>query len=123
MFFTSRKKRLQLRCPVISGPPRIKSRRVLTNDCIIEESCAKSDDVSRSDESEIPSHMDSVVSRAAEKTLNGLLETESEQFCRAERDKRSDDRADTRSSHYKERLGTRGRVDDAPRPARNAQVA
>jgi len=76
-------------------------------DCNTEESGAKLEGVIRVDESEIRSHVDEVVRQSVEETLNGLLEAEAEQLCRARRYERSADRADTRAGHYKRTLHTK----------------
>ena len=82
------------------------------HDCITEESGAKLEGVIRVDESEIRSHIDGVVRRSVEETLNGLLDAEADQLCGAKRYERSADRADTRAGHYKRSLHTTaGKVD------------
>ena len=58
-------------------------------DCNTEESGAKLEGAIRVDESEIRSHVDEVVRQSVEETLNGLLEAEVGQFCRAQRCERS----------------------------------
>ena len=76
------------------------------NDCIKQESGAKLEGVIRVNEGEIRSHLDEVVRRSVEDTLNGLLEAEAEQLCGAGRYERSENRVDTRAGHYKRKLQT-----------------
>jgi putative transposase len=62
--------------------------------------------VIRLDEGQIRQHVDQVVRQSVEQTLNGLLEAEADQLCRAGRYERSPDRLDTRAGHYNRRLQT-----------------
>ena len=49
------------------------------------------------DEEQVRGHVDAVVRRSVEDTLNGLLEAEADQLCGAERYERSPDRVDTQA--------------------------
>jgi transposase-like protein len=63
------------------------------------------------DEQQVRGHVDEVVRRSVEETLNGLLEAEADQLCGAARYERSPDRVDTRAGSYERRLETKaGRV-------------
>ena len=62
--------------------------------------------VIRIDESEIRGHLDELVRGTVEETLNGLLEAEADEMCRAQRYERSPDRVDVRAGHYKRKLHT-----------------
>jgi transposase-like protein len=62
--------------------------------------------VIRLDEGPIRQHVDQVVRESVEQTLNGLLEAEADQLCRAGRYERSADRLDTRAGHSSRRLQT-----------------
>jgi putative transposase len=62
--------------------------------------------VIRIDESEIRGHLDELVRGTVEETLNGLLEAEADEMCRAQRYERSPDRVDVRAGHYKRKLQT-----------------
>ena len=55
---------------------------------------------------QIRQHVDLVVREAVEQTLNGLLEAEADQLCRAGCYERSPDRLDTRAGHYHRQLQT-----------------
>jgi transposase-like protein len=59
------------------------------------------------DEGQVRSHVDEVVRRSVEETLNGLLDAEADQLCGAKRYERSPDRVDTRSGSYERRLQTK----------------
>src|SRR6476660_2914469 len=59
------------------------------------------------DEEQVRSHVDEVVRRSVEETLNGLLEAEADQLCGAQRYERSPDRVDTRAGSYERRLVTK----------------
>jgi transposase-like protein len=74
--------------------------------------------VIRLDEGQIRSHVDQVVRESVEQTLNGLLEAEADQLCRAGRHERSPERIDTRAGHYSRMLHTKaGEVTlKVPRP-------
>lgn len=63
--------------------------------------------VIRIDESEIRGHLDELVRGTVEETLNGLLEAEADEMCRAQRYERSPDRVDVRAGHYKRKLHTK----------------
>ena len=58
-------------------------------DCNTGQSGAKLEGVIPADEREVRSHVDEVVRQSVEETLNGLLEAEAEQLCRAKRYERS----------------------------------
>jgi putative transposase len=51
--------------------------------------------------------VDEVVRSSVEETLNGLLDAEADEICRAQRYERSADRMDTRAGHYERRLETK----------------
>lgn len=59
------------------------------------------------DEEQVRGHVDEVVRRSVEETLNGLLESEADQLCGAERYERSPDRVDTRAGSYQRKLQTK----------------
>ena len=59
------------------------------------------------DEEQVRGHVDEVVRRSVEETLNGLLDAEADQLCGAERYERSPDRVDTRAGSYERRLQTK----------------
>jgi putative transposase len=59
------------------------------------------------DEEQIRSHVDEVVRSSVEATLNGLLDAEADQLCRAKRYERSTERADTRAGSYERQLTTK----------------
>jgi transposase-like protein len=58
------------------------------------------------DEGKIKSHLGNVVRKTVEETLNGLLEAEADQLCRATRYERNPKRRDTRAGHYTRKLLT-----------------
>lgn len=66
-----------------------------------------SGDVIQVDEAKIRGHVDEVVRRSVEATLNGLLEAEADQLCGAQRYERSPDRVDTRAGSYERKLQTK----------------
>jgi putative transposase len=59
------------------------------------------------DEEQVRGHVDAVVRRSVEETLNGLLEAEADQLCGAQRYERSPDRVDTRAGSYERKLQTK----------------
>ena len=59
------------------------------------------------DEEKIRGHVDEVVRSSVEATLNGLLDAEADQLCRAERYERTPDRVDTRAGSYERKLQTK----------------
>jgi putative transposase len=59
------------------------------------------------DEQQIRSHVDEVVRSSVEATLNGLLDAEADQLCRAKRYERSAERVDTRAGSYERKLTTK----------------
>jgi transposase-like protein len=63
--------------------------------------------VIRIDEQQVQSHVDQVVRRTVEQTLNGLLEAEADELCGASRYARSPERLDTRAGHYQRQLLTK----------------
>ncbi|HYW78205.1 MAG TPA: transposase, partial [Thermoguttaceae bacterium] len=67
----------------------------------------KFENIIRIDEGEIRSHVDEVVRGSVEETLNGLLDAEADQLCRAQRCERSANRVDTRAGHYTRNLQTK----------------
>jgi putative transposase len=61
----------------------------------------------RVDEGRIQEHVDEVVRRTVEETLNGLLDAEAEQLCGAKLYERNEARRDSRAGHYKRKLHTK----------------
>src|SRR5262249_61225675 len=61
----------------------------------------------RVDEGKLRDHVDEVVRSSVEETLNGLLDAEADQICRAQRYERSPDRVDSRAGHYERQLETK----------------
>ncbi len=59
------------------------------------------------DEAQIRGHVDEVVRKSVEETLNGLLDAEADQLCGAKRYERSPDRVDTRAGSYERGLQTK----------------
>lgn len=59
------------------------------------------------DEEQVRDHVDEVVRRSVEETLNGLLEAEADQLYGAQRYERSPDRVDTRAGSYERKNETR----------------
>jgi transposase-like protein len=59
------------------------------------------------DEELVRSHVDAVVRRSVEETLNGLLDAEADRLCRAARYERTPERVDTRAGSYERRLETK----------------
>ena len=59
------------------------------------------------DEAKLRGHVDEVVRSSVEETLNGLLDAEADQLCRAQRYERSPERADGRAGHYERKLETK----------------
>jgi putative transposase len=62
--------------------------------------------VIRIEEGKIRSHVDQVVRKTVEQTLNGLLQAEADELCGAKRYARSPERLDTRAGHYDRKLQT-----------------
>lgn len=58
------------------------------------------------DEKEIKDHLDIIVRKTVEETLNSLLNAEADAICNASRYQRSADRQDTRAGSYKRKLLT-----------------
>src|SRR5665213_641157 len=65
------------------------------------------DGVIRIEEGKIRSHVDQVVRRTVEETLNSLLDAEADELCGATRYERSPERLDTRSGTYRRKLLTK----------------
>ena len=59
------------------------------------------------DEGKLRGHVDEVVRSSVEETLNGLLDAEADQICRAQRYERSPERVDGRAGHYERKLETK----------------
>ena len=59
------------------------------------------------DEARLRGHVDEVVRSSVEETLNGLLDAEADQICRAQRYERSAERVDGRAGHYERKLETK----------------
>ncbi len=59
------------------------------------------------DEAEIKSQLGELVRESVEETLNGMLEVEADQLCKAQRYERSPERASTRAGHYQRKLHTK----------------
>jgi putative transposase len=59
------------------------------------------------DEERIEQHLDDVVRRTVEQTLNALLDAEADELCGAKRYERSANRRDTRAGHYTRQLHTK----------------
>jgi putative transposase len=56
------------------------------------------------DEAKLRGHVDEVVRSSGEETLNGLLDAEADQICRAQPYERSAERVDGRAGHYERKL-------------------
>jgi putative transposase len=61
----------------------------------------------RIDDGKLRGHVHEVVRSSVEETLNGLLEAEAEQICKARRYEQSPERADSRAGHYERKLETK----------------
>jgi transposase-like protein len=59
------------------------------------------------DEARIQEHLDDVVRRTVEETLNALLDAEADELCGAKRYERTGTRRDTRAGHYSRQLHTK----------------
>ena len=59
------------------------------------------------DDERIKNHLDRVVRRSVEETLNALLEAEADRLCSAQRYERTEARRDTRAGHYERKLQTK----------------
>jgi putative transposase len=59
------------------------------------------------DEARIQEHLDDVVRRTVEETLNTLLDAEADELCGAKRYERTGTRRDTRAGHYSRHLHTK----------------
>jgi transposase-like protein len=73
-------------------------------------------------EGAVKDHLDKLVVKTVEQTLNGLPEAEADQLCGAKRYEHNADRADTRAGHYERQLHTKARRSD-PARAEAAQTA
>jgi putative transposase len=58
-------------------------------------------------EAKIQSHLDTMVCKTVEQTLNDLLDAEADQLCNARRYERTEARTDQRAGHYKRKLHTK----------------
>jgi len=63
--------------------------------------------VIRIDEAKIQDHLGEMVRQSVQETLNGMLDAEADQLCKARRYERSPERQDTRAGHYSRKLHTR----------------
>jgi len=61
----------------------------------------------RVDEGKLKGHVDEIVRSSVEETLNGLLDAEADQICRAQRYEHSPERVDRRAGHYERKLETK----------------
>ena len=59
------------------------------------------------DETKLKGHVDEVVRSSVEETLNGLLDAEADQMCRAQRYEHSPERVDRRAGYYARQLETK----------------
>ena len=59
------------------------------------------------DEGEIRNHLDQMVKKSVEDTLNSLLDAEADALCKATRYERSPVRVDTRAGYYTRQLNTK----------------
>ena len=71
------------------------------------ESSPEAGKIVQINEAEIRSHLDRMVLRSVEDTLNTLLEAEADRLCGAARYERSPDRVDTRAGSYQRKLHTK----------------
>ena len=69
--------------------------------------CVEFSDVIKVDEGKVRQHVEGAVRQSVEETLNGLLEAEADELCRATRYQRSPERLDTRAGHYERKLQTK----------------
>lgn len=67
----------------------------------------KVDNIIQVDETAVSRHLDSLVRNSVEQTLNGLLQAEADELCRASRYQRSAERLDTRAGSYTRQLTTK----------------
>jgi putative transposase len=72
----------------------------------MKDSSTKGLEALRIDEGKLKGHVDEVVRSSVEETLNGLLDAEADQLCRAQWYERSAERVDTRAGHYARELAT-----------------
>jgi transposase-like protein len=63
-------------------------------------------DVIAINEGLIKDHLNKVVVKTVEETLNAMLDAEADQLCGAKRYEHSPDRVDTRAGHYERQLHT-----------------
>jgi putative transposase len=59
------------------------------------------------DDERIKNHLDRIVRRSVEETLNALVEAEADRLCNAHRYERSEARRDTRAGHDERQLQTK----------------
>jgi transposase-like protein len=69
--------------------------------------CVEFSEVIKIDEGKVRQHVEEVVRRTVEETLNGLLDAEADELCGAKRYERSPERLDTRAGHYQRQLQTK----------------
>jgi transposase-like protein len=70
----------------------------------LTESNQKNLPVFRIDEQQVQNHLGKMVRENVEQFINGLLDTEADELCKAGRYERSPERIDTRAGHYKRKL-------------------
>jgi len=78
--------------------------------------CVELTEVIKIDEGKVRQHVDEVVRKSVEETLNGLLDAEADELCVAKRYERSVERLDTRSANKVSGVSDSGRF--APRTRR-----
>jgi putative transposase len=74
---------------------------------MVEDTTEGLKDAIRVDKAQLRDHIDEAVRSSVEETLNGLLEAEADQICRAQRYERSPERVNTRAGHYERSLETK----------------
>jgi len=65
------------------------------------------ENVIRIDQAQVQQHLDEMVLRTVEETLNALLDAEADKLCRAQRYERTGERQDTRAGSYQRKLQTK----------------
>ena len=65
------------------------------------------ENVIRIDQAQVQQHLDEMVLRTVEETLNALLDAEADKLCRAQRYERNPQRQDTRAGSYSRKLQTK----------------
>src|SRR5438046_3158915 len=88
----------------VTRQPSSQTRSEATMD---EDSAAPLEGAIRVDEKQLRGHIDEAVRSSVEETLNGLLDAEADQICRAQRYERSAERVDGRAGHYERKLETK----------------